>query len=185
MNSIGLVMLRALKLEDDFVRLLCFSVQSLRRTCGSCQWAWIVSDKRVWFRVGGWRDDFRRRDWQKEESGETRSKKVLSRLFLKVGCTLFYIAGFSVILVAHSLFISKWCRNDSGGFRKRRCVDWCGDWWAVEGASHSCYQEPGTVGWGPQHNVPEAVHSRGRSRELLEQAFNVGNTCAPMRNLKV
>ena len=37
MNSIGLVMLRALEHEDDFVRLLCFSVQSLRRTCGSCQ----------------------------------------------------------------------------------------------------------------------------------------------------
>ena len=37
LNSIGLVMLRALEHEDDFVRLLCFSVQSLRRTCGSCQ----------------------------------------------------------------------------------------------------------------------------------------------------
>ena len=36
MNSIGLVILRALKHEDDFVRLLCFSVQSLRRTSGSC-----------------------------------------------------------------------------------------------------------------------------------------------------
>ena len=37
MKSIGLVMLPALEYEDDFVRLLCFSVQSLRRTCGSCQ----------------------------------------------------------------------------------------------------------------------------------------------------
>ena len=36
-------MLRALEHEDDFVRLLCFSVQSLRRTYGSCQWAWIAS----------------------------------------------------------------------------------------------------------------------------------------------
>ena len=38
---------------------------------------------------------------------------------------------------------------------------------------------------GPQHDVPEAVHSRGRSRELLEPAFDVGNTCAQMRNLLV
>ena len=38
---------------------------------------------------------------------------------------------------------------------------------------------------GPQHDVPEAVYSRGRSRELLEQAFDDGNTCAQMRNLLV
>ena len=31
----GLVLLRALEYEDDFVKLLCFSVQSLRRTSGS------------------------------------------------------------------------------------------------------------------------------------------------------
>ena len=31
---------------------------------------------------------------------------------------------------------------------------------------------------GPQHDVPEAVHSRGRSRELLERAFDDGNPCA-------
>ena len=33
-----------------------------------------------------------------------------------------------------------------------------------------------------QHDVPEAVHSRGRSRELLERAFDDGNSCARMRN---
>ena len=38
---------------------------------------------------------------------------------------------------------------------------------------------------GPQHDVPEAVHSRGRSRELLERAFDDGNSCAQMRNLLV
>ena len=38
---------------------------------------------------------------------------------------------------------------------------------------------------GPQHDVPEAVHSRGRSRELLERAFDDGNSCARMRNLLV
>ena len=38
---------------------------------------------------------------------------------------------------------------------------------------------------GPQHDVPEAVHSRGRSKELLERAFDDGNCCARMRNLLV
>ena len=36
---------------------------------------------------------------------------------------------------------------------------------------------------GPQHDLPVAVHSRGRSRELLEQAFDDGKTCPQMRNL--
>ena len=34
-----------------------------------------------------------------------------------------------------------------------------------------------------QRDVPEAVHSRGRSKELLERAFDDGNCCAQMRNL--
>ena len=38
---------------------------------------------------------------------------------------------------------------------------------------------------GPQHDVPEAVHSRGWSRELLERDFDDGNSCAQMRNLLV
>ena len=38
---------------------------------------------------------------------------------------------------------------------------------------------------GSQHDVPEAVHSRGRSRELLERAFDDGNSCAKLRNLLV
>ena len=38
---------------------------------------------------------------------------------------------------------------------------------------------------GSQHDVPEAVHSRGRSRELLERAFDDGNSCAQLRNLLV
>ena len=37
----------------------------------------------------------------------------------------------------------------------------------------------------PQHDVPEAVHSRGWSREMLEQAFDDGNICAEMRSLLV
>ena len=38
---------------------------------------------------------------------------------------------------------------------------------------------------GPQHDVPEAVHSRSWSQELLEQAFDDGNTCVQMRSLLV
>ena len=38
---------------------------------------------------------------------------------------------------------------------------------------------------GPQHDVPEAAHSRDRSRELLEQAFDDGNSCAQMTKLLV
>ena len=38
---------------------------------------------------------------------------------------------------------------------------------------------------GSQHDVPEAVHSRGWSREVLEQAFDDGNICVQMRNLLV
>ena len=38
---------------------------------------------------------------------------------------------------------------------------------------------------GPQHDVPEAVHTRSRSRELLEQAFDYGKICVQMRNIQV
>ena len=38
---------------------------------------------------------------------------------------------------------------------------------------------------GPQHDVPEAVHNKGWSRELLEQAFDDGNTCVQTRKLLV
>ena len=36
-----------------------------------------------------------------------------------------------------------------------------------------------------QNDVPEAVQSRGRSRDLLERAVDDGNSCARMRNLLV
>ena len=45
------------------------------------------------------------------------------------------------------------CRNCSGDFRKRSSLDWRGDWWAFEVASHSCYREPGTVGRGPSMTI--------------------------------
>ena len=134
-------MLRALKHEDDFMRLLCSSVWSLRWTSGLFRWAWIASDRRVWFRVWGWRADFRRRS-RKEESYEESSH----------GCSwelvALYIAGF-VKSVANFCVLCTWCWNFSRNLRKWSCLDWRGDWWTVEGASYSCYREPGTVGWGP------------------------------------
>ena len=68
---------------------------------------------------------------------------------------------FSVIPVVQFLFSSRWCRNDSGSFRKWRCVEWRGIWWAVEGASHSCYQEPGTVGCGAPAWCPWGCPQQG------------------------
>ena len=38
---------------------------------------------------------------------------------------------------------------------------------------------------GSQHDVLEAVHSRGRSSELLGRAFDDGNICSQMKNLLV
>ena len=92
---------------------------------------------------------------------------------------------FSVISVAYFPSVSRWCQNDSGNFRKWRYICRCGDWWALEGASHCCYQEPCTVGWGPQHDVLEAIYMRGWNRELLERAFGDGNICVQMRILLV
>ena len=51
--------------------------------------------------------------------------------------------------------------------------------------THACYQEPGIVGWGPQHDVPDAVPSRGRSPEVFEQAFDDSNIFVQMKNLLV
>ena len=138
---------RALEYEDDFVRLLCFSVQSLRRTSGLLWWAWIASGRRVWLRVWGWRADFGRGSRKKEESVETRSKESSH------GCSGELVALYSTLQVLLyqwliPCFISRWCRDDSGSVRKWGSVDWRGDWWAVEGVSHCCYQEPGTVSWG-------------------------------------
>ena len=91
---------------------------------------------------------------------------------------------FSVVLVVHSLFISgdaETIPGVSGNEDVSTGVEADGQ---LRGR-HSCYEEPGTVGWGSQHDVPEAAHSRGQSRELLERAFDDGNIWAQMRNLLV
>ena len=83
------------------------------------------------------------------------------------------------------LYFCRQCRNYSGSFRKRSFFDRRGNCWTVEEASRSFYQESGTIGWGPQHEVPGAFHKRGQSRELLEQAFDDGNICVQTKNLIV
>ena len=61
--------------------------------------------------------------------------------------------GFSVILLAHSLFISRWCRNDSGSVRNWRSVDWRGDWWAMRGRHIVVTRRLVPLARGPQHDV--------------------------------
>ena len=127
---------------------------------------------------------------QKKKPRERRVRqnalqRVLSRLFLRVGCSLFYISGFCHISGLFPVLILGDAETIPGVSGKEEVLTGVETEGAVEGASHCCYQEPGTVGWGPQHDVPEAVHSRGRSRELLERAFDDGNSCARRRSLLV
>ena len=46
-------------------------------------------------------------------------------------------------------------------------------------------QTPGIASCGLHSDVSEAVHSRSRSWELMEQAFDDGNIHVQMRNLPV
>ena len=166
-------MLRVLKHEDDFVRPLRFSVWLPWRTSCSIRWARIASDRHGWFRVWGWRADLRRRS-REEESPKHATKNLLTAV-LESWLLSFLYCRFLVRSMINLSSFSRWCRNYSGR----------GDWRTLDGASHSCYQEPCTVGWGPQQDVPAAVHSRGRSRELIEQRFDNGNKCVQLRNLLV
>ena len=81
--------------------------------------------------------------------------------------------------------LCRWCRICSYSFRKRWRIDWGGDWWSAEGTPRRCYQTPGIASCGLQSDVFEAVHSRSRSWELRELAFNDGTNEVQMRNLLV
>ena len=146
-------MLRALKYEDDFVRLLCFIVWLLWRTSGLFKWAWIAPDRRVWFRVSGWPADCRRRS-REEESIKARSKESSH------GCNWELVAPYSTLPVFSQISssFSVCLQVMSKRFRefpemKMSRLAWrpTNSW----GASHSCYQEPATVSggggaaWGP------------------------------------
>ena len=183
MNYIWLVLLRALEHEDDFVRLLCFSVQSLRRTSGSWWWAWYASERRVWFRVWGWRADFRR-SREKEESDKTRSKKSSQGYFWELVALFSTLQVFSYQWLFPCLFLgdAKTIPGVSGNEDVSTGVETDGQ---LRGRHIVVTRSLVPLAGGSQHDVPEAVHSRGRSRELLERAFDDGNSCAQMRNLLV
>ena len=155
------------------MRLLCFSVQSLRRTS-----------------VHGDEPELPRTHVQKKKPRDRTVRqnalqRVLSRLFLRVGCSLFYIAAFCHIGGSFLVLFLGDAERIPGVSGKEEVSTGAETDGQLRGGSHCCYQEPGTFGWGPQRDVPEAVHSRGRSRELLERAFDDGNSCARMRNLLV
>ena len=92
---------------------------------------------------------------------------------------------FSVISVAHSLFIlgdAKTIPGVSGNEDVSTGVETDGQ---LRGRHIVVTRSLVPLAGRPQHDVPEAVHSRGWSRELLERAFDDGNICAQMRNLLV
>ena len=110
---------------------------------------------------------------------------VLSRLFLRVGCSLFYIAGFCHISGSFPVLFSgdaETIPGMSGTEEVSTGVETDGQ---LRGRHIVVTRSLVPLAGGPQHDVPEAVHSRGRSRELLERAFDDGNSCVWMRNLLV
>ena len=119
---------------------------------------------------------------QKRKSGERRVQqsalqRVLSRLFLRVGYSPFYIAGF-YHTVAHSQFVlgdPETIPGVSGTEEVSTGVETDGQ---LRGRHIVVTRSLVPLAGGPQHDVLEAVHSRGRSRELLERAFDDGNSCA-------
>ena len=115
--------------------------------------------------------------------GQNAVQKVLSRLFLRVDCFVFYIAGFwsNQWLIFH-LFagdaetIPGVSENEdvatgvaTDGQLKVRDIVFTRSLVPLAGGAH--------------HDAPEAAHSRGRSRELLARAFDDGNFCVQFRNL--
>ena len=131
-----------------------------------------------------------RRLQQKQKPRERRVRRnplqrVLSRLFLRVGCSRFYIAGFCHISDAFPvLFLGDAERipRISGNEEVLTGVETDGQ---LRGRHIVVTRSLVPLAGGPQHDIPEAVHSRGRSRELLKRAFDDGNSCARMRNLLV
>ena len=117
--------------------------------------------------------------------GRNALQRVLSRLFLRVGCSLFYIAGFQ----SHQWLISCLFPGDaetipgvSGSEDVSTSVETDGQ---LRAPHIVVTRSLVPLAWGPQHDVHEAAHSRGCSRELLEQALDDGNFCVQTRNLLV
>ena len=114
--------------------------------------------------------------------GRSALQRVFSRLFVRVGCSLFYIAGFqSYQWLVACLFPcdAETIPGVSGNEDVSTGVETDGQ---LRGRHIVVTRSLVLLAGGPQLDVPEAVHSRGRSRELLEQAFDDGNICVKMRN---
>ena len=117
--------------------------------------------------------------------GRRALQRVLSRLFSRVGCTLFYIAGFCHISGSFPVFFlgdAETIPGVSGNEEMSTGVETDGQ---LRGRHIVVTRSLVPLAGGPLHDVPEALHSRGRSRELLERAFDDGNSCARMRILLV
>ena len=117
--------------------------------------------------------------------GENALQRVLSRLFLKVDCTLFYFQVFSHVNGSFPVLFAgdaETIPGVSGNEDVLTCVETDGQ---LRGRHIVVTRSLVPLAAGSQHDVPEVVHSRGRSRELLEQAFGDGSICVPMRNLLV
>ena len=106
-------------------------------------------------------------------SGKALLEKDLSRLLLRDRFSLIYIVDLSlgqwfIILVFAG--DAEFAPRDSGRDDVSTGVETVG---------------PGIASCGIESDVSEVVHSRSRSRELKEQAFDDGNNHVRMRNLLV
>ena len=122
---------------------------------------------------------------ERKKSQTKRAPKSPLAAVLENWCSLFNIAGFSHISGSFPvLFLgdAETIPVVSGNEELSTCVETDGQ---LRGRHIVVTRSLVPLAGGPQHDVPEAVHSRGRSRELLEWAFDDGNSCARLRNLLV
>ena len=127
---------------------------------------------------------------QKKKPRERRVRQnalqsVLSRLFLRVDCSLFYIAGFCHISGSFPVFSLGDAETILGVPGNEDVSTGVETDEQLRGRHIVVTRSLVPLAGGSQHDVPEAFHSRGRSRKLLERAFDDGNSCAQLRNLLV
>ena len=120
---------------------------------------------------------------RRKKVGQSALPRVLPRLFLRNGCSLFYITSFwSYQWLVFRLFAGDVERipGVSGIEDVFTEVELDGQ---LRGRHIVVTKSLVPLAGGPQFDVLHAVHSRGRSRELLWRAFDDGNICVQMGNL--